>query len=454
VLQLPAKCQHCGETFPSGIWARELGSIIVVKDRAVGIVANTCPRCGGTGKIVDQSRAFHEDATSILLSASRGKEDLEPLLRVLREMLRTEIAGNEPADRIQRHAPRFTALGLLLPSDAGELYAFLAFLVAVATLIHDFYSVVESKAENARLIRELVRQGIAEAETGAIPGRPSSETSTTSRSFHERLPTSTTTVSHEEEIVAKGNRLKGAKKYQEAVQNYSRALARHRDNVAILMSRGECYYYLSRYENAFQDFDHAIRLDPENALAWQWRGDTHRMLSRWRLALGDYKRSLELDPDNAITLRLRGRAYYDLHRYGLSLGDLTRSLELGSGNAGNAWALKNRGDTYRMMRQYKRALGDLNRSLELVPNDAWALAVRGETYRMMGQYKRALDDLNRSLELEPDKFDALKFRGALYRRLGEYRRALADLNHPLAQQPNSRFARTERDKAASQQGRQ
>ena len=66
---------------------------------------------------------------------------------------------------------------------------------------------------------------------------------------------------------------------------------------------------MARYDEALADFSRAVALDPSNASVAAERGMTYREMSRYDEALADFSRAIELDPSNAFSSR---RTRYDL----------------------------------------------------------------------------------------------------------------------------------------------
>jgi hypothetical protein len=181
---LPAQCERCGETFSSDILIDEIGGVIVVRDISIKASVGHCPRCGGSGEIL--SGPSREAAVTVMLRSSVEREDLQALSLVLNEIKKRELNRDQACDYIEQKAPRFAALKIFLPSNPGELYGFLAFLVAVATLLHDFYTAVTSRAGEGRLIREIVSQIVRETsmsrENGSANISPGTEVQRPSKS--------------------------------------------------------------------------------------------------------------------------------------------------------------------------------------------------------------------------------------------------------------------------------
>ncbi len=227
------------------------------------------------------------------------------------------------------------------------------------------------------------------------------------------------------------------KRYEEALQDFNRAIELDSNYAWAIARRGEAYRLMKRYEEALLDFTHAIELDPGSDWAIASRGQTYQSMERYEEALLDFNRAIELDSNYAWAIARRGETYQSMERYEEALLDFNRAIELDSNSA---WMIAWRGQTYRLMKRYEEALSDFNRSIELDPNYAWAIASRGETYRLMERYEEALLDFNRAIELDPNSAWAIASRGQTYQAMKRYEEALPDFNRAIELDPNSAWA--------------
>ena len=204
--------------------------------------------------------------------------------------------------------------------------------------------------------------------------------------------------------------------------------------IIALKERGEDHRLAKRYAEALADYSRVIELDPGNAWAIVGRGVTHQLTGQYDEALADYSRVIELDPGNAWAIAGRGVTHQLTGQYDEALADYTRAIEL---DPGNAWAIAGRGETYRLKGQYDEALNDYNRAIEL---DPMAIIGRGAGYRLKGQYDEALADYNYAIELDPDNVRAIAGRGETYRLKGQYDEALTDFTRAIELDPGNAWA--------------
>lgn len=88
-----------------------------------------------------------------------------------------------------------------------------------------------------------------------------------------------------------------AEDYQDAIANFSQAIALDESYVEAYLYRGLAYTSLGKYQVAIGDYNHAIEVQPDLAQAYNYRGNTYRELGDCRSAIIDYDRALGLDPN-------------------------------------------------------------------------------------------------------------------------------------------------------------
>jgi hypothetical protein len=81
-----------------------------------------------------------------------------------------------------------------------------------------------------------------------------------------------------------------------AMQDLNRAIQRHPDDPAALITRGTAWSGRGEYDRAIQDFDAAIRRDPLAAPAFYNRAIAYYGNRQYDRALSDYEHAITLDP--------------------------------------------------------------------------------------------------------------------------------------------------------------
>jgi putative GTP pyrophosphokinase len=119
--------------------------------------------------------------------------------------------------------------------------------------------------------------------------------------------------------------------FDDAIDYYSRILELSRDsNIRSLIykHRGMAYFAQSKYEEAVEDFTRALEMDGKAYKAAYYRGVVRSVQQRYSEAVDDFALSLVINPYQAFCLFRRAQAYYHLEDYPQALADCESSLSL------------------------------------------------------------------------------------------------------------------------------
>lgn len=131
----------------------------------------------------------------------------------------------------------------------------------------------------------------------------------------------------------------------EAVQDFARVIALLQEAAqhpnepaqhAVLISqqvlafnqRGYCYRKLSLVQEAIHDYSQAIALAPDQVRAYNNRGFLYAKCNRFEEAIADYTKAIQLDPLNAYAYHNRGISYDKLGLIDQAIADFGRVFEL------------------------------------------------------------------------------------------------------------------------------
>jgi putative GTP pyrophosphokinase len=119
--------------------------------------------------------------------------------------------------------------------------------------------------------------------------------------------------------------------YDAAIKIYSDILATNpaKEVVSVLHKhRGMASFSKGKYQDAIQDFDKALELDPSCAQAAYFRGVVRSVLEDYGAALVDYDLSLSINPFQHFALYRRAQAYWHIGDYAKVLSDCEAALRL------------------------------------------------------------------------------------------------------------------------------
>ena len=181
-------------------------------------------------------------------------------------------------------------------------------------------------------------------------------------------------------------------------------------NWLIYNHRGAAYVALGNYNQAIEDYDRAIEIRPGYVDAYNNRGSAYKGLGNYRRAIEDYDRAIEIRPGYVDAYNNRGNAYIALGNYKQAIEDYGRAIEIKP----DADAYYNRGHAYADLGNHRQAIEDYGRAIKIKPGYADAYINRGNAYNSLGNYKQAIEDYDKAIEIKPRYADAYYNRGVNY----------------------------------------
>lgn len=128
-MQIPAVCGTCGTIFPSGF---------KVSAENIGIYeckAGPCPKCGDFGRIPNGIYSFIDNAILLLSDRKRTTSDLQRLAAILVNARQKQTTPQNLNKKIQNELPELSSLKDVLPKTRNELYAFVAIILTIITIL-------------------------------------------------------------------------------------------------------------------------------------------------------------------------------------------------------------------------------------------------------------------------------------------------------------------------------
>ncbi len=100
-----------------------------------------------------------------------------------------------------------------------------------------------------------------------------------------------------------GNRLTGQGRYDEAIEEYNKAIEMAPEDADAYNNRGFAYVQKGELDQAIADFDKAIELDPELAEAYNNRGYAYYLKGEVAKAVSDFEKCIELSNDPRLVAK-------------------------------------------------------------------------------------------------------------------------------------------------------
>ena len=223
--------------------------------------------------------------------------------------------------------------------------------------------------------------------------------------------------------------------FASAVDDYTAALTRDKENVPALSRRGVCLERLGKHEEAIADFTHLLESVPaeQASLIYFNRAGSYRALGRLDEAVVDYTHALEHTSDVLPIYIERSISYRLMDRNEEALLDIERALAI---DPKNADLLNLRAIEKIQLNDVHGALADLDAAIGLEPKNAAFFANRAGVLENMGEKAKAIDDYTAALRLEPGNAKFYYRRGYLYRLSGKTAESESDYKAATAIEPD------------------
>jgi tetratricopeptide (TPR) repeat protein len=124
----------------------------------------------------------------------------------------------------------------------------------------------------------------------------------------EKINVNPAAVAH----VDNGNVFFDQGEYDDAIAEYTEALAIDPNYAAAYDSRGDAYLDKAEYDLAIADYDQVIRLYPTEAIAYFGRAVAYYNKGDYKRAIAGYDEAIRLNPRDGLARTYRGLAY--MHR--------------------------------------------------------------------------------------------------------------------------------------------
>lgn len=230
------------------------------------------------------------------------------------------------------------------------------------------------------------------------------------------------------DLVTSGNILLTAGRLDDAIANFTKALAIDPNNVTALADRGIAYFYKKNGAAAEKDLAAAEAVDPKNAVLLRGRAMMAAQEGDAAGAIQLYSKSLESDPGNGFALYHRAVAYLANEQDDLALKDVAQILASDPKDLG---ALVERAYIYIERGDYDSAKKDVAAARAIDPDNAAVIETEARLAAAQGDTDAQLAAYSRLVQLAKDKGPALASRAEAYRRAGRLAEALADSDAAL-----------------------
>ncbi len=204
-----------------------------------------------------------------------------------------------------------------------------------------------------------------------------------------------------------------------------------------LKDQGRREFENKRYNYAIEDFTRAIDIESGDQETYNLRGKAYTHLGNFEKALEDYDEAIRLNPDYAESYLNRGTVYYHQKNYEVAHIDYDKAISL---DEDCVEAYYQRGLTRINLNQYKEAIEDFDVTLTHRPNSPYVYYYLGLGKYLSDREEEALEDFAKAIELNPDYVEAYFYRGLTNYGLMLFERAILDFDKVIELNPNNEVA--------------
>ena len=195
---------------------------------------------------------------------------------------------------------------------------------------------------------------------------------------------------------------------EEALVDYCECLELKPNYVDAYVARGLTFHEQARYEEALIDFKKAAELKPDFTRAYVYAGLTHRVTGHFQEAIEQLNQAIELSPKFPEAFYHRGLVYVDMQEYEKAIEDFSQAIEI---NENYTQSYIRRGSVYMSLQKYEEAIEDFNRAIELDPKNVEAYKNRGQALFEKGYcefHQLAIDDWQKAIDLGSTNVEELE----------------------------------------------
>ena len=259
-----------------------------------------------------------------------------------------------------------------------------------------------------------------------------------------------------------GEKYQTAKSYNEAVDNYSKAIEMDPNYVKAYISRAECYEILGKKSEAAEDYKRATIFSPKEKELYFKAGSLYFDIQKYADSDLMLKQAIDRDDSYAEAIDMRFKALIKLNNFQEAL----KVADLALGIKKTATSIFNRAMMNDSLKNYIAAEKDYKESkyfdskfipayvglalvqiklnkidealsvcevaLTKVPTSKEIFYARSLVYFQKGDFQNAVNDITKVIVADEKNASALLMRASFYQKLGQWQNAINDLNKCLS----------------------
>lgn len=226
----------------------------------------------------------------------------------------------------------------------------------------------------------------------------------------------------------------GEKKFQEAIENFDRAIALDPTYAKSYVYKGHIYFANDEFGQALEAYEQAVTYINDDDRLYQNLGTTRYKLQRYQEAIEAFDRSIDLNEKSMETYLGRALAYAKLDRPEKAIQDFDRALTI---DPTSARIYHERGIVNALLNRWKEAAADLEKASRLDPANERTLEKLGNCYYQLKQYNKAVNSYSLAINLDGQNYKLYEYRGDSKYRSDDLKGAVNDYTTAIDLQPDA-----------------
>lgn len=235
-----------------------------------------------------------------------------------------------------------------------------------------------------------------------------------------------------------GNAAYTARKFDEALEFYQKALEIEPKNVNLLVNCTAVYFEKGEYEKTLEECAKAIEIGrevfadykliaramtrsgnalvklgrPKEAIDWYNKSLTEHRDAATLKSLRDLEKKIEdeerkayINPELAAKAKEEGNEHFKAQRYPDAIASYSEAIKR---DPSNATYLTNRATTYSKLGEYPSVVKDCDAAIALDPKAVKAYLRKGQAYHVMSEYTKAMEAFEKGLELDSENAELIQ----------------------------------------------
>jgi tetratricopeptide (TPR) repeat protein len=255
------------------------------------------------------------------------------------------------------------------------------------------------------------------------------------------------------EITQQGVSLLRDKKYPEAIELFSKAIAVDPKAIPPYGLRGSVYMRLKKYDKAIGNWNQAISALPDEGIVYCQRGRTYLMMRQDDNALNDFNTAISKSPMYFPAYLSKGDMLVRRREFGKALENYAQAVAAMKGNPAPYFQ---RGRIYFIMKDSDKAMENLETALELRPDYVDALVMKSHVYAQRREYAQGIAVLEKAVQQRKRDYILPYQLGRLYHDAKRYEEAVKAFSNAIELRPTisgAYFARSQSYEALKQKGK-